>query len=204
MSYTNKFPVIFLDEEIIIEYLKKYGHGVDSKDHELAIAIWVKRLFETNTGNEHCIAFELQHEVSKSIPEIEVIAKYRREDTQIDFLLVKGRASIHEVTGWGFQLKRFGRGIKKNFIEELISFIKAKSLIDADEVGLIVILDLDPDLEPTELESFKERIPAKLFADKIKMDERSYKKVILLSRGENILQFTEVFPTLKQIEMIIR
>jgi len=55
----TKFPVIYFEEASIIEYLKLYGHGHNSKDYELTISIWVKRLYKknSNSNSPRAIAF---------------------------------------------------------------------------------------------------------------------------------------------------
>ncbi len=205
-----KFPVIFLDEKPITDYLSIFGHGSDSKDYELAIAVWVKRLFEKSTSQSYCVAFALTEDLRKSTPAFnsskpdyvkKVFEKLRKEDTLIDFLLVKGTAEKHEDIGWGFQLKRFGKGIRSDFIEKLSKFITKKSLVNVEEEGLIVIPDPEEDLNDAELKSIKEGFSAKLLSDKIKIDEKSYKKIFILGKTETHISLTEIFPGFMQISM---
>ncbi len=69
----TKFPVIYFEENPIIEYLRLYGHGHNSKDYELAISIWIKRLYEKNSKSKspYCVAFELKEELNKTNPDFD-------------------------------------------------------------------------------------------------------------------------------------
>ncbi len=208
----TKFPVIYFEEVPIIEYLKLHGHGHNSKDYELAISIWIKRLYEKNSNSPYCVAFELKEELSKTDPNFdpanignvkEVIENRRREDTPLDFILVKGTVSSKPKIGWGIQLKRFGKNIKQNFEQELVSYInKLIQRSRPGEVGLIVIPEADENLQPVEIEELKNiGLKTKKISQQLKTDNNSYKLIKFLSRTGSKVFLTELWPKQHTIEM---
>lgn len=210
----TKFPVIYFEETPIIEYLRLYGHGHNSKDYELAISIWIKRLYEKNSksSSPYCVAFELQEELKKTNPFFDptniadvkdVIENRRREDTPLDFILVKGTAFSKPTTGWGFQLKRFGKNIKRNFEQELIDYInKLLKKNQPGEAGLIVIPEADENLQPIEMQELKNiGLKTKRITQKLKPNTNSYKLIKFLNITDSEMLLTELWPKQHTIEM---
>lgn len=199
----NSFPVVILNEEAIIQYLQNYGHGANSKDYELAISVWVKRIYESVVKDDYCIGFELKKNLlnynakfnpANSEDVRDVLENVRKEDTLTDFILIKGKPADKPKEGWGFQLKQYGKGIKSNYVEGLIEFINKKGKVDAGEDGLIVVLDAD-------YESIVHDIPIREIRKKIKIPQRSYKKIFILSQNKEYLTIDEVYPGKFHIEM---
>lgn len=208
----TKFPIIYFEEGPIIEYLRLYGHGHNSKDYELAISIWIKRLYEKNSNNPYCVAFELKEELSKTNPNFdsanisdvkEVIENRRREDTPLDFILVKGTVSSKPKTGWGIQLKRFGINIKQNFEQELVNYINNLLLENQPgEVGLVVIPEADENLQPVELEELKNTsLVTSRISQELNTNSNSYKLIKFLSKKGSKIFLTELWPKQHTIEM---
>lgn len=208
----TKFPVIYFEESPIIEYLRRYGHGHNSKDYELAISIWIKRLYERNSNSPYCVAFELKEELRKTNPNFnpanisdvkDVIENRRREDTPLDFILVKGVASSKPNTGWGVQLKRFGKNIKQNFEQELVKYInKLLQKSQPGEVGLIVIPEADESLQPIEIQELKNiGLVTKKISKQLKTNNNSYKFIKFLSKIDSKIFLTELWPKQHTIEM---
>lgn len=208
----TKFPVIYFEESPIIEYLKRFGHGYNLKDYELAISIWIRRLYEKNSKSDYCVAFELKEELKRTNPNFnstnpsdvkDVIENRRREDTPLDFILVKGVVSSKPKSGWGFQLKRFGKNVKQNFEQDLINSIN-KLLRESrpGEVGLIVIPEADENLQPIEIEELKNiGLKTKKISQQLKTDNNSYKLIKFLSRTGSKVFLTELWPNQHTIEM---
>jgi len=211
----TKFPIIYFDEKPIIEYLKLYGHGPNSKDYELAVSIWIKRLYEKNSNSPYCIAFELKEELSKTNPNFdpantsdvkEVIENKRREDTPLDFILIKGNVSSKPKTGWGIQLKRFGINIKQNFEQELVNYINNLLLKNQPgEVGLVIIPEADENLQPIELEKLENTgFVTSRIGQEINTNNNSFKLIKFLSKTGSKIFLTEVWPKQHTIEMDIQ
>lgn len=208
----TKFPVIYFEEGPIIKYLKLYGHGHNSKDYELVISIWIKRLYEKNSNSPYCIAFELKEELSETNPNFDptnisdvkkVIENRRMEDTPLDFILVKGTVSSKPKTGWGIQLKRFGINIKQNFEQELVIYLNNLLLKNQPgEVGLVVIPEADEDLQLVELEELKNTglITSKI-SPKLNTNNNSYKFIKFLSKTGSKIFLTELWPRQQTIGM---
>lgn len=210
----TKFPVIYFEEAPIIEYLRLYGHGYNSRDYELAICVWIKRLYEKNSndGRPYCVAFELKEKLRRTNPSFnptnisevkDVIENRRREDTPSDFILVKGVASSKPKTGWGFQLKRFGKKIKQNFEQELVNYInKLLQKSRPGEVGLIVIPESDENLQPIEIKELKNiGLETKRISQQLKTNNTSYKLIKFLNKIGPKVFLTELWPKQHTIEM---
>ncbi|MBI3619832.1 hypothetical protein HY214_01665 [Candidatus Roizmanbacteria bacterium] len=201
----TKFPVIYFEETPIIEYLKLYGHGHNSKDYELAISIWIKGLYEKNSKSKspYCVAFELKEELNKTNPKLDpmnidhvkdIIENRRKQDTPLDFILVKGNVSSNPKTGWGFQLKRFGKNIKQNFEQELVNYVnKLLQKTQPGEAGLIVIPEADENLQPVEIKELKDiGLKTKKISQQLKTDGNSYKLIKFLSNVGSKILLTEL------------
>lgn len=210
----TKFPVIYFEEVPIIEYLRLYGHGHNSKDYELAISVWIKRLYEKHSKSKspYCIAFELKEELNKTNPDFDpmnidhvknIIENRRRQDTPLDFILVKGDVSSKPNTGWGFQLKRFGKNIKQNFEQELVNYVnKLLQKTQPGEAGLIVIPEADEDLQPVETQELKNiGLKTKKISQQLKTEGNSYKLIKFLSKSGSKIVLTELWPKQHTIEM---
>jgi len=210
----TKFPVIYFEEAPIIEYLRLYGHGHNSTDYELAISIWIKRLHEKNSKSKspYCIAFELKEELNKTNPDFDsmnidhvkdIIENRRRQDTPLDFILVKGDVSSGPKMGWGFQLKRFGKNIKQNFEQELVNYVnKLLQNTQPGEAGLIVIPEADKNLQPVETQELKGiGLRIKNISQQLKTNGNSYKLIKFLSNSGSKIVLTELWPNQHTIEM---
>lgn len=202
-----KFPVIYFEEQPIIDYLKLYGYGHNSKDYELAVSIWIKRFYEksSKTNSPYCVAFELKEELTKTNPNFDstniedvkdVIENRRREDTPLDFILVQGTAFSKPTTGWGFQLKRFGKNIKRNFEQELVDYInKLLKKNQPGEAGLIVIPEADENLQPIEVQELKNvGLKTERITQKLKPNANSYKLIKFLNITDSEMLLTELWP----------
>lgn len=213
----TKFPVIYFEEPPIIEYLRLYGHGHNSKDYELAISVWIKRLYEKQSKSKspYCVAFELKEELDKTNPDFDpmnidhvkdILENRRRQDTPLDFILVKGDVSSKPNTGWGFQLKRFGKNIKENFEQELVNYVnKLLQKTQPGEAGLIVIPEADENLQPVGIQELKDvGLQTKKISQQLKTNGNSYKLIKLLSKSASKMTLTELWPKQHALEMDIQ
>lgn len=206
-----RLPVLYISEKSLVEYLNFYGKGADSLDYEIAVCVWVKRLFESNGKRNYCFAFELEQPLDRIMPNfdsgnplhIKQVLDSRKSNTPADFYLVKGSVKNREDKGIGFQLKQFGKGVKSNFIDRLIEYLnKILSKYRPGEVGLIVVLDVDTNLDHLERSTLEKKgILIRLF-DKVKVPPKSFKKIFLMGKNvDNEVYFQEVVTGLLSITL---
>lgn len=207
-----KIDAYFVGENTIKAFLTKYGKGYRSKDHEYAIAVYVKRIFERVWGIECCIGLELKEPLSApkgdDLSPLEMVNKVLRkktkEDTPIDFAIVKGNTKKHEADGFAFQLKRFGMGIKDNFKTALASYITKeipRKTGKCEDVGLIIALDPDENLNEEELQSITKNFGLQAFSKSLKISNYPYEKVFLLGKDPNVVHLTEIWPNFSQLTL---
>jgi hypothetical protein len=207
-----KIDAYFVGENTIKAFLTKYGKGYKSKDHEYAIAVYVKRIFEKVWGIECCIGLELKEPFSApkgadlSPLEIvnEVLRKKTKEDTPIDFAIVKGNTKKHEADGFAFQLKRFGMDIRDNFKTGLVSYITEEipsKTGKCENIGLIIVLDPDENLNEEELQNITKNFGLKAFSKSFKIDTYPYEKIYLLGKDPNVVHLTEIWPKFSQFTL---
>lgn len=202
----SQFDSFIVNENTVRNFLKRHGNGYKSKDHEFAVAIYIKRLFENQWKTECCLAFQLKQQlkVDPKNPGFEDIDKIRdifreqiKESTPIDFLLLKGNPYKHSNQGYAFQLKRFGIDIKKNFKKNLLHYLKViipKKFGDCGEVALIVIVDLDENLESREKKELETALNFNYFRKKLILKTYPFKKIFLFGLNEKNIHLTEVWP----------
>lgn len=211
-----QFESFFLDEGTILDYLRVYGHDPDSKDYEFFAAILVKRLFEENSGQPYCIAFELRESLLKYKPDFlagnlehvkDVLENNRVENTPIDFLLVQGNVTSHQKEGYGFQLKRYTRnssGSLNEDISQYINSISAEKYPRLGEVGLIVI---PSKRNGQSLFGKNTTFNLKAIAKSLRLSQDSFKKILILMSFEDsenrLVSLSELWPGRKQLTMTL-
>lgn len=114
---------IYFTEDTIKEFLRLYGKEKStSKYYELIVAIILKRFCEKQWNTDCVIGFKLQdkyaHELpnrgSTSIEQIGIMLKKQIDKhTPIDVAIVRAPITQRKEKGPAFQLKRFGKGLKK-------------------------------------------------------------------------------------------
>lgn len=207
----NRFDVFVVNENTIRNFLKGYGKGYKSKDHEFAVAIYIKRLFERVWKKECCLAFQLKHSLNgvlenTTIGDIDKIQSIFRnqtkENTPVDFLLLVGNPNKHSSEGYAFQLKRFGMNVKKDFKSNLLKYLKETIPTKfgyCGEVALILIIDLDEDLEKVEQEELKKALNFNYFREKLNFKDYPFKKIFFFGMSDKSLHLTEVWPGNQQL-----
>lgn len=207
----SKIDAYFVGENTIRAFLTKYGKGYKSKDHEFAIAVHVKRIFEKVWGKECCIAFELKEPLSEHIKDLAALERINfilrnktKEDTPIDFAIVRGNTKQHEADGFAFQLKRFGIGIHHDFKDKLADYITKdipKKTGKCENVGLIIVLDPDENLDKEELKQINENFGLQEFRERLQIKNYPYEKIYLLGKDTNLMHLTEIWPNLNQLTL---
>lgn len=133
--YKHKYQAIFLEEKPLLDYVLNKQIKIGSKDYELLVAIWLRRLAVKYTKKPHCIAFELKDELKRLVPNFdhlnpshikEVLEKHRKEGAH-DIFLPEGTAANHKSEGPAFELKRFKaqKTTPADFIEETVNYIES-------------------------------------------------------------------------------
>ncbi|MBI2590448.1 MAG: hypothetical protein HYW33_01000 [Candidatus Blackburnbacteria bacterium] len=209
----SKIDAYFVGENTIRAFLTKYGKGYKSKDHEFAIAVHVKRIFEKAWEKECCIAFELKEPLVTPIADDDLSALEKvnlilrdktREATPVDFAIVIGNTHQHEADGFAFQLKRFGMGITSDFKEKLISYIEKtipRKIAKSENIGLIVVLDLDENLNDEEMKEIEENFGLEEFSKQLQIISYPFEKIYLLGKDPKLIHLTEVWPNFSQLTL---
>ncbi|MCL4405009.1 MAG: hypothetical protein M1361_01330 [Patescibacteria group bacterium] len=152
MEYVENF--IYCTEEEVIDYLKRFGRGKDSRDTELSEAIRFKRLYEKEFKKPFLVGVPVKPEGirrirSGKISRIETVKEFREDDTDIDFLIIDAYATPrYGFEGDLFQMKRlttwqFHDDFNTSIIEELKK-IFAKGYMQSPYLTLYLALNLAP------------------------------------------------------------
>lgn len=144
----NKHKVFIIDEAPLLETIRKYGRGADSKDYEYAVSIYMKRKLEEDYKEQFSIVFDIKPRVIDSRRKFtptkeetnQILREMLQEDTPVDFGLVKGTVDKHAETGFAFQVKRFYGQSKDTFNKDLLIYInKILNKYRPGEVSLIIV-----------------------------------------------------------------
>ena len=150
---------IYCTEEEIIDYLRKFGAGRDSRDTELSEAIRLKRLYEDNFKKPFLIGIPTTQEglrqiQSGAISKNEAIKKFRNDDTDVDVLIIDAADSDATprdgFAGDVFQMKRLtDRQFDGDFVSSVIEALKkifAKGYAEAPYLSLYLAVNLKPQM----------------------------------------------------------
>jgi len=144
----NKSKKFIIDEKTLIETIKKYGKGIDSKDYEYAVSILMKRKLEASYHTQFSICFEIKPGVDgparivnpTAEDTIQILREMLNEDTPVDFGLVKGTVDNHSEEAFAFQVKRFDGPSKETFNKDLLEYLhKVLNKFRPGETNLVVI-----------------------------------------------------------------
>ena len=147
----DKHNVFIIDEEPLLNVIRKYGKGAESKDYEYAVSIYMKRKLEEIYGESFCIVFDLKP--GKSDPRRnftptpeetnKILREMLQEDTPVDFGLVKGTVGQHAESAFAFQVKKFIGESMETFNQDLLDFIHTiLGKYKPGEASLIVVPSL--------------------------------------------------------------
>jgi hypothetical protein len=147
----DKHNVFMIDEAPLIDAIKKYGKGAESKDYEYGVSIYMKRKLEEQYKEPFCITFEvkpgkidIRRQFKASAEEVhKILREMLQEDTPVDFGLVKGTIDNHEESAFAFQVKKFLGDANGTYNQELLSYIhKVLGKYRPGEASLIVLPSL--------------------------------------------------------------
>lgn len=138
-----RHKIFYISDEKLIEHLKKYGRGVNSKDYEFSVSLHAKTFWEAKLKQKLYVVFEQNDKMHKypqqfspTLEELEDILRiYNKEDTPVDFALAP-ISPEGNFTGlaYPFQIKKFMPNSKKDLSIKFAEFInkKTNSYIDND------------------------------------------------------------------------
>ncbi len=150
---------IYCTEEEIIDYLRHFGDGRDSRDTELSEAVRLKRLYAKNFGEPFLVGIpvsqeELRQMKAGTLSKNDAIKKFRKDDTDVDILIIDAADSNATprdgFSGDVFQMKRvtdrqFDTDFNETIIKELTK-IFAKNYTESPYLSLYLALNLAPQL----------------------------------------------------------
>lgn len=152
MEHIENF--IYCTEEEVIDYLRQFGKGKDSRDTELSEAIRFKRLYEKEFKKPFLVGVPVKPEGirrirSGKITRVETIKKFREDNTDIDFLIIDAYATPRYGFGGDiFQMKRLTtRQFHDDFNASIIDELKkifAKGYTKSPYLTLYLTLNLAP------------------------------------------------------------
>ena len=150
---------IYCTEEEIIDYLRRFGEGRDSRDTELSEAVRLKRLYEKEFKRPFLIgvpvALEgLRQMKSGAATKSDVIKKFRKDDTDVDILIigaVDSSATPRDgFSGDVFQMKRLtDRQFNGDFTASVTNELQkifAKNYSPSPYLNLYLALNLAPQM----------------------------------------------------------
>lgn len=144
----DKHKVFIIDEVPLLEAIRKYGKGTESKDYEYAVSIYMKRKLEEIYKEQFSIVFDTKPGLKDSrrnfnpTPEEtnKILREMLQEDTPVDFGLVKGTIDKHAESAFAFQVKKFLGQSKDTFNQDLLDYIhKILKKYRPGEASLVVV-----------------------------------------------------------------
>lgn len=198
----DKHNVFMIDEAPLIEVIKKYGRGAESKDYEFAVSIYMKRKLEEQYKEPFCITFEvkpgkmgIRRQFKASAEEVhKILREMLHEDTPVDFGLVKGTIDKHEESAFAFQVKKFLGYANDTYNQELLSYIhKVLGKFRPGEASLIIL----PSLKNIPINSGKNiQVEIEYLRKNIVVPKGSFQAVFILVY-ENKAIIRQIWPPLK-------
>mgnify|MGYP003393896698 CR=1 FL=1 len=194
---------VYCNEEEIRDYLRAFGEGRDSRDTELSEGVRLMRFYELQLKKKYLVGIPLTPEgfrqmKSGAITKSEAIKKFRKDDTDVDILIIDAddSSATHRDTFNGdvFQMKRL---TENQFDGGLISpVIAALEKILGMKYQKSTYLSL---YIPINLETATEKPEWNLITDFLAAREVPFVRVILgpikNEHGQDLL--VEVFPNLR-------
>lgn len=146
-----KSQFIFFDRRTILDFLRNFGNGSESKDYEFIVALILSRVFEEMWKCPNVIGFELLQKFARNIPDLGIMDIEQARDiirncvesyTPIDLAIARGTIGHYDKKGAAFQLKRFGKEKHQKSTDALIDFLNGMpKKYSKEEITLVLILD---------------------------------------------------------------
>jgi hypothetical protein len=185
-----KKNTFIVEERPLIEVLRKFGKGPESKDYEYMVSIYMKRKLEESYNEPFCISFEVKkgkldprRSFTATSEELnEIIRNQLEEDTPMDFGLVKGAIEKHDPSGFAFQVKKFIGNSVLTFNEDLVNYINQLfKKFRPGEVNLIILPSLSPKLKGKNGSDINVALDWNLIKSKISPVKDSFLSVFILT-----------------------
>ena len=194
----DKHGVFLISEDYLRDFLIKYGKGPDSKDYEFVAALYMIENMQKANGGTYTAVFDLKdgradiRRAFKPSPEEteQIMRNLLKEDTPVDFGLVRGTVDDHEKYALGFQVKRFiGKSVGA-FTEDLLKYIeKIANRYRPGEINLVVIAELDGNLE-----KLKASVNTKRIKDEIIIPQDSFIGIFVLTHDGEKPSLVQIWP----------
>lgn len=206
----SKIQSVFFSENQLIKYLRVYGPKFPSKrfptdDEEIVFAIWTKRVLETETDKRFLIAFELNGELEKLMPNFnpnlpadikELFDKHVNKHTLVDFALAlerkPGSSSKHKIA-FAFQLKIIeidSKNYEKRFVEKINHYLLQKYPKLSQDISLLVVPQIKSSIY------VQTTLDVEFIKKHIKPTSKSFEKIFILWAKKPYTNLTEIFPKL--------
>ncbi|HWC57566.1 MAG TPA: hypothetical protein VG621_01250 [Candidatus Paceibacterota bacterium] len=198
---------IYCTEQEIIDYLRQFGEGRDSRDTELSEAVRLKRLYEKEFKKPFLVGIPVTEEGLRqmkagTLTKNETIKKFRKDDTDVDILILDAADSNatprDDISGDVFQMKRltdhqFNGDFTASVTSELQK-IFSKGYSPSPYLSLYLALNLAPQMHAPDWQALAD------FCTKSKVP---FVRVILgpikTEKGEELL--IELFPRLRTVAL---
>ena len=207
-NYMNmKTKIFYISEANLTEAIRcLYPGEIRPKGYEYLISIFIKRIFEKHDKKTYMITFELdsKHQESKKTLELTpdeaviILRSYLEENTPVDFGLAPvDRNGNFEGYGYPFQVKRFIGHSNETFLNDLVKFIKDKSLHYSSSTTSLLII---PELSSPNKDKLKACIVGfsedffRAVANKININRNSLRSVLIFSLKNDNPELTQVWP----------
>lgn len=197
----NALKAFYIHENDLIKAITKSGKDPWGKDYEYAVSVHIKRLFEKIHNKPFTITFELNNKSNipvgnlNSTPEetINILTKFLKKDTPVDFGLLPGIPGNFEKYAYPFQVKKFISGSRVDFVRKFASFINQKAnRYRTSNISLILIPQLVNDERDLRLEKFP--IPIKELISYLSINENSVSSILIFELINGKPKLTKIWP----------
>ena len=199
-----KHKIFYITDEKLINYLKKYSRGVNSKDYEFSVSLHAKAFWEEKLKQKLCVVFEQNDKMhdypqrfSPTLEELKDILRiYNKEDTPVDFALAPISPEDKFVGyAYPFQIKKFMPKIGDNLSIKFAEFINKKTNSYRDKDLCMIFL---PQLLGIKEDSVSFNI--KEVEDNLKINENSVRAIYCFQFSKGKPSFALLWASQKALE----
>ena len=163
MSHQETDKALYFPDYAIMEFLRSYGKGPNSKDYEFVTALVLQKFCQRQWKVPCQIGFKIKPKYSSALPAEGMITLsdmanlFRKgidEDNPIDVIIGKV-VETPPIPGMQFQIKLFGKGQSNLGTEGLAQFINSlgKKYAKVSLTRLLIVLDMGVEVDFTKLQS---------------------------------------------------
>jgi len=199
-----KHRIFYISDEKLIEYLKKYGRGANSKDYEFSVSLHAKSFWERKLKQKLSVVFEQNDKMhdypqqfSPTLEDLkEILRTYNKEDTPIDFALAP-ISSEGDFIGlaYPFQIKKFMPNFEDDLSIKFAEFINKKTNSYRDNDLCMIFLPIIPGIKENSV-GFK----IQEIKDNLKIDENSVRAIYCFQFSKGTPSFSLLWASQKTLE----